>query len=335
MLCSKQELYSALEAIQNLPILVIGDIILDRYIWGVVDRISSEAPVPVVEVKRTEDRLGGAGNVVRNLRGVGAKVKLCGLIGEDDEGKLILELLKAEGVEHEGVIIDRARPTTIKTRVIAHAQQVVRIDRESRTAAAAPLQEGFAAVVDAQLDSAKVVILSDYGKAAFSSVLMRKLKQALDQKRLGSGIRPLIVDPHPANYDSYTYMTVGKPNRREAEHGSGMKITDRESAEKAARLLMKRWHADGMLVSLGEDGLVLVSNSNKESIILETVAQEVFDVSGAGDTITALFSAATGAGVSPTVAGVLANIAAGIVVSEIGTVAVTKEGLLAKIAEIS
>lgn len=335
MISSKDELFEVLEKISSIPITVIGDLILDRYIWGTVERISPEAPVPVVLVKRGEDRLGGAGNVVRNLCSIGAKVSVCGFIGDDEEGRVLLGLLDKEGVEKDGVMIDRARPTPLKTRVIAASQQVVRIDRENTAQAPAlGLIEGIAAHLDAKLDTSKAIIVSDYGKGTISESLMRRLSEARQAGRLGLGKRPLVVDPHPANYDIYRCISVAKPNRKEAEKASGVKIVSQESAIEAAKVLLKRWDAEMMIITLGEGGLVIVSASDAQGIALETVARTVFDVSGAGDTVTAVFTAALAVGATPQLAGELANIAAGAVVSEVGTVAINLEKLKSEIERL-
>jgi D-beta-D-heptose 7-phosphate kinase / D-beta-D-heptose 1-phosphate adenosyltransferase len=304
---------------------------LDRYIWGTVDRISPEAPVPVVAVTKTEDRLGGAGNVVRNLTALGARVSACGFVGDDKEGQTVLQLLSASGVNKEGVLIDKDRPTTVKTRVIAHAQQVVRIDREVKGSHSIALREGFSALVDAQIDSSRAVVLSDYGKGAISETLMRHCDAAHAAKRIGWQIRPLVLDPHPSNYSIYHSVTVAKPNRKEAELASGIAISDRASAAHAGRVLIERWGAEVLLITLGEDGMAVVKRGTEDALFLETVAREVFDVSGAGDTVTAIFAAAAAVGASERMASSLANIAAGIVVSEVGTVAVDMERLKAEV----
>jgi D-beta-D-heptose 7-phosphate kinase/D-beta-D-heptose 1-phosphate adenosyltransferase len=331
---NKKELLAVLEKIRGISVLVVGDLILDRYIWGSVDRISPEAPVPVVLVKRTEDRLGGAGNVCRNLRRLGVKVGICGFIGDDPEGQQVLALLEADGVARDGVIADRARPTCLKTRVIAQRQQVVRVDREVPPAAASALQEGFAAVVDAHLDASDAVILSDYAKGVVEPPLMRVLQAACKSGRLSLGKRPLVVDPRTTSYD-YGTVSIAKPNRKEAEAATGIKIVDRDTALQAARALLKKWNAGMMVITLGEDGLVIATAGSSEGIFRETVARQVFDVSGAGDTVTAVLTAAIAAGASPSVAGDLANIAAGIVVSEVGTVAVDPDKLRAEIEGLS
>jgi len=326
ILHSASQLHDALEAIQGVPVLVVGDLILDRYIWGKVERISPEAPVPVVEVTRDEDRLGGAGNVVRNLTQLGASVSVCGFVGDDDEGGIVLSLLGREGLSRDGILIDRGRPTILKTRVIASSQQIVRIDRERKGQRELPLREGFAAVVDAHLDECRAVILSDYGKGTISSELCMRLTRGVDEGRIGLNLRPLIVDPHPNNYGIYRKMTMAKPNRKEAEIAVGFSITDEETAFRAAQLLRERWQAELMMITLGEGGLAIVGPNDDRSL-LPTHAVEVFDVSGAGDTVTAVFTAAIAAGASPSLAGELANIAAGVVVSEVGTVAISKATL--------
>lgn len=331
----KKDLLSLLERIQSLPVLVVGDIILDRYIWGKVERISPEAPVPVVEVRRTEDRLGGAGNVVRNLRNLNAKVTLCGYVGDDDEGQTVLKLLESDGVSRDGILIDRERPTCLKTRVIAHPQQIVRIDREDRSHRSPKVQEAFCAMVAAQMAASKLVIVSDYGKGSITELLMKQFAKARDDKQVGLGIRPLVVDPHPENFALYSGITVSKPNRKEAEQASGIKITSNEKAVEAASVLLKRWNAEMMLITLGEGGLMILERGGKAPVFLETRAQEVFDVSGAGDTVTALFSAAITVGADPALAGDLANIGAGIVVSEVGTVAIDPRKLRSHIEEYS
>lgn len=319
---SKKELLSSLEKIQNTPILVVGDLILDRYIWGKVERISPEAPVPVVEVKRMEDRLGGAGNVVRNLCNLGAKVTVCGFVGDDGEGAVILKLLKESGVGKDGVMIDRERPTSLKTRVIAHPQQIVRIDREERSPRPQPMQEAFASLLEAHFADHKSVIISDYAKGTITATIMNRFAQLKMKGLIGRSSVPLIVDPHPSNYSLYRHITIAKPNRKEAESATGLSITDHASALLAAHALIDQWNAELMMITLGEGGLVIAEAGKKGGICLDTTAREVFDVSGAGDTVTAVFSAALASGASLEVAGNLSNIAAGIVVSEVGTVAI-------------
>ena len=334
MKSTKKELFDVVEKIKSLRLLVVGDIILDRYIWGNCERISPEAPVPVVDVRKTEDRLGGAGNVVNNLRSLGAGVSLCGFIGDDDEGAVLMRILGEMDVQHDGVMLDRNRPTSVKTRVIAQSQQVVRIDRESRTATSPMLREALAAVVDSQISSCSALIVSDYAKGSVSEQVCRKLYEARQSGRIGLGSIPYVVDPHPDNFSLYHGISLAKPNRREAETGSGVKVHDRESALKAAIVLRDRWEAEMMMITLGEGGLVILPPETDTGLFLDTVARDVFDVSGAGDTVTALFTCALAVGASYSVAGDLANIGAGIVVSEVGTVPVDPDRLRADIERL-
>lgn len=329
----KEQLLATLDKIVSTPVLVVGDLILDRYIWGKVDRISPEAPVPVVEVVKTEGRLGGAGNVVRNLATIGAKPSVCGLIGDDEDGRDLMALFKEIGANTDGVIVDKARPTTVKTRVIAATQQIVRIDREKKVAESHEAAEKLVAAINKAMEGSKAVILSDYGKGAVCSDVLDTLQRATAAHKLELGARPLFVDPHPRNYNNYRSMSVAKPNRKEAEIASGRSISSVQDAYEAADILMQKWNSEMMVITLGEDGMIVKQAGEPKGVHLETMAQEVFDVSGAGDTVTALFCSALAVGASPTTAGVLANIAAGIVVSEVGTVAVDLERLRAQISK--
>jgi D-beta-D-heptose 7-phosphate kinase / D-beta-D-heptose 1-phosphate adenosyltransferase len=330
---SQTELLSTFEKIRDLPVLVVGDVMLDRYVWGVVDRISPEAPVPVVLVKRMEDRLGGAGNVVRNLRALGAQVELCGFIGDDEQGQAVLKLLSDEQVGREGVIVDSLIPTTAKTRVIAHNQQVVRIDREEVNNHSLELRKAFDALVDSKIDSHKVIIISDYGKGTITESLLKRFADARNQGRIGDKC-PLMLDPHPRNYNLYSGMTAVKPNRKEAEEAAGIKIRNRADALMAAPLVLSKWKSDILVLSLAEDGMLVATTDGKEPILIDTVARKVADVSGAGDAVTAVFAAALGVGASLRVAGDLANISAGIVVGEVGTVPVNYNALREEIMNL-
>jgi rfaE bifunctional protein kinase chain/domain len=320
--CTKDDLTAALDRIAGTPILVVGDLILDRYIWGKVERISPEAPVPIVEVVKSDDRAGGAGNVVANLLAIGAKPTVCGLVGDDEDGARLVQLFKDAGADCSGVVVDKGYPTVLKTRVIAHTQQIVRIDREDRSAASIDLLKRMTSSLEARLDGSRAVVMSDYGKGTVSVEVLNALHAATAENRLGLASRPLFVDPHPRNYNAYRSMSVAKPNRKEAEIASGVSISSVSDAFKAARILMQKWCSEMMVITLGEDGMIVQPGDGTPGIHLETTAQEVFDVSGAGDTVTAVFCSALATGSSPAVAGVLANIAAGIVVSEIGTVPV-------------
>ena len=335
---NKKEMLAIVEKIKDTPILVIGDIMLDRYIFGDVERISPEAPVPVVHVSKMENRLGGAGNAVRNLCNLSAKVTLCGYIGDDQESAEVLKLLEKFKVIHDGVLIDQTLPTTSKTRVIAQRQQIVRIDREiipdNSNPRDAALSNKLNTYVHSILDKQSAVIFSDYGKGAISRSLIEMFESERKDKKIGLNTRPLMVDPHPSNYFHYKGMSVAKPNRKEAEIATGVRIKDRESASKAAKILLDKWQSEMILISLGEDGLMISQQGQKNDIFIDTVALEVSDVSGAGDTVTSVFTAALATGASTLNAGHLANIAAGIVVSEVGTVPIDVKKLLKAIENL-
>ena len=333
MVSSKKELLQALERLKGVPVLVVGDLILDRYLWGKVSRISPEAPVPIIEVNRTEDRLGGAANVARNLSAIGVDVRMAGYVGNDAEGETVRTLLQNDKISADAVVSDEKRPTSLKTRIIAHHQQVCRVDREDVTTRESTIQKLLLEKIRSTMLDSKAVILSDYGKGVVSAPLIEVLEHSREKGELSLKTCPLVVDPHPANYGIYEGMSVAKPNRKEAELATGIPITNKASAIEAANVLLSLWKAEMMMITLGEDGLVIAFADGSPPILLETRARQVFDVSGAGDTVTALFTAAIAAGCSPRIAGELANIGAGIVVSEVGTVAVSLDKIRAEIEE--
>ena len=319
MISSKAELREIIDQLKTVKILVIGDYMLDRYLWGSVERISPEAPVPVVQVQNEEIRLGGAGNVVRNLRNLGVSVDVCGIIGDDEQGKGISRLLKENQVDSQGLFVDSARPTVAKTRILAgrHHQQILRIDREKISPLTDKLINDLNIYLQKKIDFIDAIIISDYGKGVVNENLLALI---------GSTKKIALVDPHPRNYQIYRNLKIVKPNRREAELASGVSIENPESALKAAQILKTRWGCQMVIITLGKDGMLIYSDTLQ--IFRDTHALSVFDVSGAGDTVTAVFTAALAVGASPKLAGDLANIAAGIVVGEIGTAAIEKDRLM-------
>lgn len=320
----KEELLSVVGKFSETRVVVMGDLLLDQYVWGKVERISPEAPVVVVRQTEESKRLGGAGNVVHNLMTLGAKVSVCGVVGDDDSGRTVVSILEELGADTRGVLIDRSRPTPVKTRVIAHAQQVVRVDREETDPLAATYQEGIAAEFQSQLERCDGVIVSDYAKGTVSAPLFSRVESGYQKGILGLGKLPVLVDPKAPNFPLYTRATVIKPNRGEAQEASQVEIHKREDAIKAGRVLLEKWNCEMVLITLGEMGMVLVSEegTGQADIEVDTVARDVYDVSGAGDTVSAVFLLALAAKATPRAAAVLANYAAGIVVGEVGTVAV-------------
>ncbi len=318
------------------PIVVVGDLILDHYVWGRVDRISPEAPVVVVHVTEENRRLGGAGNVARNLVTLGANVTVCGVVGDDDAGRALISMIDELGADSSSVLVDRSRTTTVKTRVIAHSQQVVRVDREVVTPLADTYGHALAAAVQSKFNSTKGIIISDYAKGTIGPQLFDRIGEGVAAGQIGLGKIPVLVDPKAPHFSMYRHASVIKPNRREAEEASGVSIRNRETGVTAANALLERWQSEMVLVTLGEHGMVLVGkNSADPAVEVETEAREVFDVSGAGDTVSAVFTLALAAGGTPAEAAYLSNVAAGIVVAEIGTVAVETAELRQALKRVS
>jgi len=293
-------------------LLVIGDLMLDAFIWGRVDRISPEAPVPVVHVTHESFHLGGAANVAHNIRSLGGQATACGVIGRDDSGQQVLKELQGIGAGTEGVVISRSSITVRKTRVIAHNQQVVRFDHESHDHAAGAVRRLERFVHDHLCDFDAVVV-SDYGKGVVSANLLAVLASA--RKR-----RPfrLIVDPKKPNFPHYRGLTLATPNVHEAAEASGIEIRDDASLRTAGGRLLEQWNAEALLITRGEQGMTLFTHDGLVRHF-PTAAQQVFDVTGAGDTVVAACGLALASGARLDEAALLANHAAGVVIGKLGT----------------
>ncbi|TMA70005.1 MAG: D-glycero-beta-D-manno-heptose-7-phosphate kinase [Deltaproteobacteria bacterium] len=304
--------------------LVVGDLMLDQFVWGTVRRISPEAPVPVVQVADEDVRPGGAGNVVSNIAALGGRAAVCGIVGRDAAGERLVTALRARRADTRGVVVSRVSPTTQKTRIIAHHQQVVRLDRES---GAGPDGAGARHVRDFVLRHRTrydVLVVSDYGKGAIGPDLLGALAEA-------SGRAPFtwVLDPKRVNFAHYRRASLVKPNREEAAAASGVEIRDAGTLREAGSRLLERWEAGAVLISRGEEGMALFKPGAHGVVVEEfpTVAREVFDVTGAGDTVLATCALALGAGGTLEEATVLANHAAGLVVGKIGTATVGADEL--------
>ncbi|MFZ5877257.1 MAG: D-glycero-beta-D-manno-heptose-7-phosphate kinase [Nitrospirota bacterium] len=302
-------------------VVVLGDLMLDRFIWGRVSRISPEAPVPVVEVTSESVLLGGAGNVFLNLLSLGATVSLCGVVGDDAPGASLLDLLRARGASVNGVLAESGRPTSQKTRVIAHQQQVVRVDRERRAPLLVKTRDALIDAVEARLDGANCLVVSDYAKGVVSSELMDRVRTAATRR----GVE-ILVDPKVSNMACYSGVHVVTPNHLEASQASGVDIVDASTLAHAGRVLLERLGAAAVLVTRGEQGMSLFERDGGVTHI-PTVAKQVFDVTGAGDTVIAALAAARSIGAPLADAARLANCAAGYVVGVVGTAAVTPDAL--------
>ncbi len=306
-------------------VLVAGDLMLDHFVWGKVERISPEAPVPVVQVTDESRRLGGAANVIHNVRALGGQVIACGVVGVDVAGRELVQELRRLGVDVAGVIQSRAAATTRKTRIIAHQQQVVRLDREDPAqadSAAAARARGF---LLANLYDADVVVISDYGKGFVTPPLLAALA-AFRARRPFS----LVIDPKKMNFAHYRLPSLVTPNRDEAGLAAGIDISDGRSLSQAGAALLARWQAEAVLITRGEQGMSLFVAGGGERHF-PTVARQVYDVTGAGDTVVATCALALGAGARLEAAAVLANHAAGIVVGEVGTATVSAPQLKADV----
>jgi rfaE bifunctional protein kinase chain/domain len=293
-------------------LLVVGDLMLDQFIWGRVDRISPEAPVPVVQVTRETFHLGGAANVVHNIQALGGHATACGIIGRDNAGRRIVGELKRIGAGTAGVTTSRAAITVRKTRVIAHNQQVVRFDREQHDHA------GHAAAALARFLQRHVwdfdaVVLSDYGKGVITKELLATLRAARGRRTFR-----LIVDPKKPNFPHYAGMTLATPNLLEASEAAGVEIRDDASLGVAGQRLLEKWQAEAILITRGEQGMTLFTRDAKAGHF-PTAARQVFDVTGAGDTVVAACALALAAGADLDEAAFLANHAAGVVIGKIGT----------------
>lgn len=309
-------------------ILVIGDLILDRYIFGKVSRISPEAPVPVVEVMSESFLLGGAANVANNIIALGGKVSVAGVIGSDTAGRGLSGLLDEKNINSEGVIND-SRHTTIKTRVIANNQQVVRFDREDKKKLEGKKLKELTDYIKKAMPDHDAVIISDYKKGVVSSALIKAIV-----KYAGFRDTFVAIDPKVGHFHLYKKVSLITPNLLEASSGAGVVITDEQSLLKAGRLLMSRLSCKAVLITRGEEGMSLFEKEKSKEIKvthIPTVAKKVFDVTGAGDTVIATFTIAHAAGASLAEAAIIANHAAGLVVGEVGTAVATPETLLRSI----
>lgn len=297
---------------------------LDRYVWGRVERISPEAPVPVVEVVKETVHLGGAANVAYNLAVLKARPLLVGVVGRDEAGDRLVEELHRQEISSEGIVRDKGRSTTIKTRIIAHNQQVCRTDREDKT----PLSQGtvdqMKSAYQPLLEQAKGIIISDYAKGACSEALVVDLIQETRQAK-----KFLAVDPKAGDFSVYRGASIVTPNKKEAVRASGVEIVDEASFIQAGEKLLEVTASDYLLITRGEEGMTLFDG--KEHSHIPTVAREVFDVSGAGDTVIASLTLAVAAGASIRDAAILANHAAGVAVGKLGTAAASGEEILSSI----
>jgi D-glycero-beta-D-manno-heptose-7-phosphate kinase len=314
----------ALEIIDNfqrLRLLVLGDLMLDEFIWGEVRRISPEAPVPVVEVRRETFHLGGAANVAQNVLSLGGNAGIVGVIGNDLAGDELRNRAAGLGAETYGIVVDPSRPTTLKTRIVAHSQQMVRFDREDRRAIGPEIETEITKRLADALAESDAVVISDYEKGLLTPQVLRSSIEAAHTHD-----RMVCLDPKLRNWSSYEGVDVITPNQLEAERATGIELVDDDSILAAAARIRSMLSARSVLLTRGEHGMSLLDENGRFTNI-PTVAREVYDVTGAGDTVIATLSLSLAAGASLEEAAIIANHAAGIVVGKVGTAGVTAEEL--------
>lgn len=324
---AKSRVEELLEKFQQLRVWVIGDVMLDRFLWGKVERISPEAPVPVVNVTSEKMMPGGAANVASNLAGLGAKATIIGVVGKDPEGKSLLKMLRERNIATDGIISISGRPTTVKTRVVAHGQHVVRFDRENTDPIPIRIKERILDFFGKNKHNFDALIVSDYGKGLISKELFEALVDICNSKGC-----LISVDPYVHHFWFYKRASLITPNQHQFETALNYKFKSQRELELKGQDVFKRLRLKYLVITQGERGMT-VFERNLRAHILPTFAKQVYDVTGAGDTVIATLTMALAAKSSISEAAMLANIAAGAVVEEVGTTAINKEKLLNHLKE--
>jgi len=314
----------AAEILRNLRdrfVLVLGDVMLDEFVWGDVTRISPEAPVPVVDVRRESMHLGGAANVLANLVALGARGSVVGVVGNDAAGARLQNGLRELGAQEGCLIVDESRPSTTKTRIIAHSQLVVRTDRESRVAVTTNIEDKIVSCLKGALKHADAFVVSDYDKGVVTPRILREILP------LAYEHVPVLIDPKLRNFNSYRPATLVTPNHLEALRMSDSEDHSDDGSHQAAKVIREKLGCDAVLITRGDRGMMLLEGSG-QPVYVETAAREVYDVTGAGDTVIAALASALATGATMVEAASFANHAAGIVVGKVGTATATADELL-------
>ncbi|MDQ2854717.1 MAG: D-glycero-beta-D-manno-heptose-7-phosphate kinase [Acidobacteriota bacterium] len=321
---SKERAEEITRAFRDRKIVVLGDVMLDEFVWGDVTRISPEAPVPVVDIRRESVHLGGAANVLANLVALGADARVVGVIGKDSAGERLRAALREtdSGSADDYLIVDNSRPSTIKTRIIAHNQLVVRADRELRTPVSRDIENLVIATLESALETADSLIVSDYDKGVVTERILGTILP------MAYGRMPVLIDPKIRNFNFYRPATLVTPNHHEALRMANLEDDSDEGLHQAAVVIRAELGCDSVLVTRGDRGMILLEG-NGAPVFVQTVAREVYDVTGAGDTVIATLAGALAAGASMIEAATLANHAAGVVVGKIGTATTSAEELIA------
>ncbi|HTN71024.1 MAG TPA: D-glycero-beta-D-manno-heptose-7-phosphate kinase [Methylomirabilota bacterium] len=326
-----QKLLSILEKFTRAHLLVVGDLMVDRFIWGDVERISPEAPVPVLRVTAESSRLGGAANVVHNIRSLGGRVTSCGVVGRDTAGRQLVQDLRRCGASTAGVYTDGRYPTIQKSRIIARPghQQIVRLDRENDGAIREATLKRLRQFVLQRAGRCDGIVISDYGKGVVHDQLLSGIAELVKNRNV-----ICVVDPKKENYNRYRLPTLITPNKVEASEASGIAITDEKSLLSAGERLVRMWQAKAVLITRGADGMSLF-RPRRAIRHFPTEARDIFDVTGAGDTVVAVCALALACGAGYEDAAVIANLAARLVGEEVGTIAVPMKKLKRAVRELS
>jgi rfaE bifunctional protein kinase chain/domain len=311
------------EDFNSLNVLIIGDVMLDSYIWGAVERISPEAPVPIVNVKKKDFRLGGAANVALNIASLGAKPILCALIGNDEDGKKLLQRLEEGKISKEGIVISNHRPTTVKTRIIASSQHVVRVDEETDRIVNQEEEQQVWQRIEKLLPTCQVVIFEDYDKGVLNASLIEKTVALAKSNNI-----PTVVDPKKRNFLNYKEVSLFKPNLKELREGLKVDVDagNQTSVEHAVGQLKSKLNAQGVMLTLSEHGVYI--DYQNEKVKLPAHAREIADVSGAGDTVVSIAALCVALGLSPHQIAALSNLGGGLVCQHVGVVPIDKQELL-------
>jgi rfaE bifunctional protein kinase chain/domain len=324
---TKQRAGDLIRAMSDRKIVVLGDVMLDEFVWGDVTRISPEAPVPVVDIRRESVHLGGAANVLANVVALGANACVVGVVGNDSAGERLRASLKeaSQLQTDDYLILDENRPSTTKTRIIAHNQLVVRADREHRGPVNGPIEARIIETLKQAIENADALVVSDYDKGVVTARILGEILP-LAHARI-----PVLIDPKMRNFLHYQPASLITPNHHEALRMSGLEADSEDGLHRAARVIRERLNCDAVLITRGDRGIMLLEGDN-DPVFVGTAAREVYDVTGAGDTVIATLAAALSAGATMLEAANLANHAAGIVVGKVGTATVSGEELLATFA---
>ncbi|MBI1768807.1 MAG: D-glycero-beta-D-manno-heptose-7-phosphate kinase [Bacteroidetes bacterium] len=303
----------------KLRVLIIGDVMLDSYIWGAVERISPEAPVPVINVKKKDFRLGGAANVALNVLALGAKPILCALIGNDDDGKKLTQRLDEQGMSKDGIVVSNERPTTVKTRVIASHQHVVRVDEESDREPSEREGKLILEKIERLLPQSDVVVFEDYDKGVLCEKIIAKTVELANKQNI-----PTVVDPKKRNFLSYKNVTLFKPNLKELREGLKLEVStgNQDQVQQATSMLKEKLQAKGIMVTLSEHGVYIDYQNQK--VKLPAHEREIADVSGAGDTVVSVAALCTALNLDARMIAFLSNLAGGLVCQHVGVVPIDK-----------